>query len=384
MNKLGNPQNKLKFVHIAGTNGKGSCAEMLSHSLTNAGYVTGEYTSPYIYRYNDRIKINGEEISDDDLSEILQKVIPNVDSEDFSQFEITTAVAFLYYLEKKCDIVVLETGLGGLLDCTNIIDSPVCSVITSISLDHTDILGKTVKEIAYHKAGIIKENSPVILECDNPCDAVSVVSEKAGKSNSKLIIPDKSKIKITQSNIYRNEFIYKGQELKTKMPGLHQINNAVTSFEALHVLKENGFEISDKNIYDGIYSAVLPSRCEIISENPTVILDGAHNPDGMKRLAQLIKSIEISPKIFIVGMLKTKDIKNTLANISPIIDTAICVDGFSPYAQAAEELMKYFKSAEKSSVKKSFEKAKALAGTNGLIIIGGSLYLASEFKSIMK
>lgn len=385
MDILGNPQDRLNFIHIAGTNGKGSAAEMTAETFSRAGYVTGEFTSPFIYRYNDRIKIGGEEISDRELCETAETVIPAVKftgETGYSQFEITAAIAFVYYLNKKCDIVVLETGLGGLLDCTNIIKTNVCSVITSISFDHTAVLGNTLSEIAFHKAGIIKEKSPCFLECNNPPEAVSVIKKTAENLHSEVIIPEMNEIVTLSSDLSGNTFKYKNVFLKTKMAGVHQIYNAVTAYEALIYAKYHGYDkISAQNIIDGIYNARVPSRCEIISDDPTVILDGAHNPDGMKRLSELVNSTDLYPKIMVCGMLRGKDVRSAISHISPLVAKAYCTDGFYPSAYPADKLTELFKNAESVRLEEAVTKAKKSAGKNGLVIIAGSLYLASALKN---
>lgn len=380
MHKLGDPQDSLKCVHIAGTNGKGSVTRMLAQSLALAGYKTGEFTSPFIYRYNDRIKINGREIPDGELSRIIGKIKPVLEGDDtgYSQFEITNAVAFIYFAEQKCDVAVLETGLGGLFDSTNIIRSNVCSVITSVSFDHTAVLGNTIEEIAYQKAGIIKDKCPVIVYPDNPPEAMDVIGKYADSRGSEMHVPDMNNIAARKVTPNGCEFIYRGEKFTTAMAGAHQIYNAVTAAEAAGVIAKKYPALTADIVREGIASAVMPSRCQIIRKSsPMVIVDGAHNPDGMKALSEFIKTLPHSPKIMICGMSADKDRERAVLQIAPYIDKAFCVDGFTNNAVPATELAKLFADGEAMPLSEAYRMAYGCAGDRGLLLIGGSLYLAS-------
>ncbi|MGN1134483.1 MAG: bifunctional folylpolyglutamate synthase/dihydrofolate synthase, partial [Oscillospiraceae bacterium] len=299
MNAIGNPQDSLEFIHIAGTNGKGSMAQMFSEILTDAGYKVGLFTSPYIIEYNDRIRINNQNISNEDLKRISDRIDPIVMKadccKDFSQFEITQAIAMTYFAEQKCDIVVLEAGVGGLLDSTNIIKKPLVSVIGSIAFDHTAILGDTIEEIAFQKAGIIKPGCPCVLSPGNPMEAVNVVRQQAIENHSQLVIPNLMLCRAYKWDISGCEFSYKGQSYSLAMGGLHQISNAITVIEAIKYPAEK-LKISTQNVINGLKKAVLPARIEIIKSKPLTILDGGHNPDGMKALAKALETVKQSPK----------------------------------------------------------------------------------------
>lgn len=385
MRALGNPQDKLKFVHVAGTNGKGSTVRMIAGALTSAGYRTGEFTSPYIYVYNDRIRIDGVNISDNELTEIVTLMKPIIDGLDTecSQFEITTAIAFLYFAAKKCDVVVLEAGLGGLLDCTNIISESCASVITSISLDHTAILGNTVAEIAQQKAGIIKAGCPVILATAQQREAYDVVYEKAMEQGSAFVTPNRDRLKIEQSDYCGNRFTYKDMAYATTMVGRHQIDNALTAVETLNILKKSGFDkLTYVHIYEGIKSAQVPSRCQVIRQDkPLVMIDGAHNPDGMRALAEFVKTVPKSPKILVCGMMQDKDWRTAISYIATQIDKAVCVEGFAPKTVAAETLAAVFADGTASDIESAVSKAVKLAGTDGMVIVAGSLYLAAALQN---
>ena len=381
MRALGNPQNSLKFVHVAGTNGKGSTVRMIAGSLTKAGYKTGEFTSPYIVVYNDRIRIDGVNISDDELAEIVTRIKPTIDGlcTECSQFEITTAIAFTYFAAKKCDIVVLEAGLGGLLDCTNIIEKSCVSVITSISLDHTAILGDTIEKIAVQKAGIIKRECPLVLALQQQQAVYGIMRETAAKMNSPFVTPDTDKLKIEKCSYAGNRFVYKDLTYTTSMVGRHQIDNALTAAETLYILKNNGFDkLSYESISDGISSAQVPSRCQIICrDKPLIMIDGAHNPDGMRALAEFVKTVPKEPKVMVCGMMEDKDWQTAVGYISPYIDRAVCLDGFAPKTVPAAKLAEMFRESEASNPDDAVSRAAEIAGENGMVLVAGSLYLAA-------
>ncbi|MCD7731457.1 MAG: bifunctional folylpolyglutamate synthase/dihydrofolate synthase [Oscillospiraceae bacterium] len=387
MDAIGNPQDRLKFIHVAGTNGKGSTVRMLASALSCAGYKTGEFTSPYIKVYNDRIRINGRNISDDELCQIVESIMPMISEldEGCSQFEITTAIAFVYYAAMKCDVVVLETGLGGLLDCTNIIKQPLASVITSISLDHTKILGDTIEQVARHKAGIIKPGCPVVLACGQKKETINVVHGTAAGVSSEFHTPDIDKLKIEKCDYTGNKFRYKGRAYVTSMIGKHQIDNALTAIETAEILRKSGFyALTYSTVYDGIKSSVVPSRCQILhADKPFVVIDGAHNPDGMRALADFVRTVPKEPRIMVCGMMEDKDWQTALGFMTRYIDYGICIDGFAPKTVFAPKLAELFRDAQVMSIKDAVPRAMALAGESGMVIIAGSLYLASAFQKMM-
>ncbi len=385
MRALGDPQKKLKFVHVAGTNGKGSTVRMIAGALTKAGYRTGEFTSPFIKVYNDRIKIDGVNISDMELAETVSKVKPVLDgiSAECSQFEITTAVAFLYFASKKCDIVVLEAGIGGLLDCTNIIEEPCVSVITSISFDHTAILGNTLEKIAAQKAGIIKKGCPAVLAVQQKKEVSELIYENAVGKGSRFVSPNTERLTVEKCGSTGSRFVYKGYSYAVSMLGRHQIDNALTAIETLDVLKKQGWDkLSYVNIYEGIRSAEVPSRCQVLRrDKPFIIIDGAHNPDGMRALAEFVKTVNKSPRIMICGMKDDKDWQTSVKHIAGYIDVAVCVDGFAPKTVPAEKLASMFRKGEVSDMSRAVPRAVSLAGNTGMVLIAGSLYLASAVQN---
>lgn len=385
---LGDPQNSLRFVHIAGTNGKGSTAEMFNRIFIDAGLKTGCFTSPFIIRYNDRIRVGGKDIPSSDLSRIAEKVRTAVDtlpdSADLSQFEITQAIAFLYFVQQKCDIVVLETGLGGLLDCTNVITTPLLTVITTIDLDHTAILGDTIAQIAAQKAGIIKPNVPCVLSANNPRDAVNVVTQAAEKNHSALVIPDIESVLVKRLDCFGAGFDYKGKSYTLSMGGAHQITNALSVIEGCELLKQT-LALTDESITRGIAQAVLPARVEILCTSPLTILDGAHNPDGLSALAKVLDGC--GKRCFaLIGMCRDKNIDSAVQKLIPYVDTFYTVDGFSERAldrtDLAQKIISLGGKAQPCGLPIDVQiKALQKAHPNDITLICGSLYLAAQIKN---
>lgn len=389
MNCIGNPEKSLKFVHVAGTNGKGSVVEYISNALIYSGYKTGQFTSPFVLRYTDRIRINGEEISEESLCEIAEFVRERVADREYSQFEITMAIALLWFVREQCDIVVLEAGIGGLLDCTNVIPPPLAAVITSISLDHTAILGDTVEKIAEQKAGIIKEGSAVIVDCMNQQE-INIFKQKANEVGAKFIncsngyytpLPPKE-----QLNLKGHPFKYRGVTYKPAMSGVAQPYNAITAIETCRYLRKNGFSIPDKNIKKSVETSQIKARLQYIEGEPPVIVDGGHNIGGILILSfQLRKLRHHDKKRYVVmGMIDSKDYESGVELISFLSDKMFTVDGFAPNAVSAEKLAEIAEnntSAEAcGSLKEAVEKATALAVENdGIVVVCGSLYLASQY-----
>lgn len=385
MELIGDPEKRLKFVHIAGTNGKGSTLEYISGALIYSGYKTGQFTSPFILRYNDRIRINGEEISDEALCRIAEQVKAKVADRPYSQFEITMAIAFLWYEQESCDIVVLETGIGGLLDSTNVIPPPLVSVITSVSLDHTAILGNTVEEIAAQKAGIIKTGSAVIISDDNPDSVKELITETAEKTGAELIPLEPCK-PYSDGGIYA-PFMYRGVRLTPAMIGLHQKYNAQTAITVCLYLRSKGFSIGDCNIIRAVETTQVKGRVQYIDGEPPVIVDGGHNPAGVNMLALMLMYLSTrNKKIYaVMGMIDSKDFGECVKMIARNSDKLFAVDGFASNSVPAEniaDIASFYTDAESSVLAEAVESAKKLAVENGgIVVVCGSLYLASEYLS---
>lgn len=336
---LGDPQKKLRFVHVAGTNGKGSFCSMLSSILTSAGYKVGLYTSPYIKEFNERMRIGGENIPNEKLVSLTERIKPIADSmtDKPTEFELITALAFLYYAEEGCDLVVLEAGMGGRLDSTNVIDTSILSVITGISLDHTAFLGDTVEKIAAEKAGIIKHGVPVLFGGEDE-SAARVIADKATAEGSAFYRPDYSKIENLSSTLRGTRFNYKGKEVRLNLLGLYQPRNASLVLEAVELLRAGGVKISDTAIIEGFEAARWSARFEIINHSPLMIFDGAHNPEGIASAVESIKHYFGKERVIVVsGVLADKDYNYIAKRLSEIASAAYTITPDNKRALSADE-----------------------------------------------
>lgn len=387
---MGNPQNKLKYVHIAGTNGKGSTTTITSNILINSGYNVGTYISPYIIDFRERIQLNGNMISKEDLIYEVENIIPfieklNSQEIQIKEFELITAMAFNYFYRKKCDIVCLEVGLGGRFDATNVIKQPLVSVINSISIDHTNILGDNLTEISFEKAGIIKPNCDIVLYPKQEKETFDVIYQVAKQNNSKLYMADLDKLEISKMDIYGSDFEYSGNNYKIKLAGKHQVYNAINVIEICDILIVKGYNITFDNIYNGISKTFFPARMEILSENPIVILDGAHNCSGFYNINNIIKSNNTKPKIAIIGMLADKECEKSVEIISKTFDFIITTQVSNTRTLDAQTLKNMVEKYNKNVISETeysnaYNVAVNRAGQNGLVLIVGSLYLASDFR----
>ena len=383
MDSIGNPEKRLKFVHIAGTNGKGSTLEYIADALQFSGCKTGKFTSPYVLRYNDRIRINDDEIDNDSLCQLAERVRECVDDMPYSQFEITMAIAMLWYEREKCDVVVLETGIGGLLDSTNVIPPPLLSVITSISLDHTAILGDTVEKIAVQKAGIIKKGSAVLLSEDNP-DSVRDIVRKTAEERGAEYVEKADYIPAPDGGLF-SPLIYNGELYKPAMAGVHQYYNAGTALSACIYLRRHGFDIPDAMIKKSIETAKVRARAQYIDGEPPVIVDGGHNPSGVSMLSLMLMYLTSrNKKIYaVMGMVSSKDYVDCVRTVAEHCEKLFAVDGFARDSVKKEDLAEtadFLTETETGTLEECVGKAKALALENdGVVVVCGSLYLASEY-----
>jgi len=369
MSLLGNPQNDMKFIHVAGTNGKGSVCTITASILTSAGYKTGLYISPYIVCFRERIQIDGEYISEEDFTLFASRVKET--GVEVTEFEFITAVAFLYYKYKGCDIVVLETGLGGRFDATNVCVSPLAAVITGIGLDHTAVLGDSISAIAGEKCGIIKQGSRVLTTYNQHPEALEVI-----KSQAEVIIPDVNELKVLSSGLTGNAFIYKGIEYKTSLLGEYQIENALLAIETIKAIP---VKVQPDHIIEGVAKAHFPARLELICEKPVVLLDGAHNPHGAAALAKVLR--EHKGAAAIIGMMADKNCEEVLSKTLPYLSKVITVTVDNPRALSATELVRIaIKYCPDVMAAKDTDEALALTRGESEVFIFGSLYLASEIR----
>ena len=380
----GNPQKSMRFIHVAGTNGKGSVSAMLSEILRCAGFCTALYTSPYVTDFRERFRVNGEMPREEELARIIGRIKPIIDKMDAggdfaNEFEINTAAALLWFKEMRCEYAVLETGLGGRLDATNVIDAPDCAVITHIDLDHTGVLGDTVGQIAAEKCGIIKRGSRVTVYPEQYPEAESVIRAACAERGCELFIPQMKDVTDCRVGLDGCGFTYGGIEYKTPLVGAHQIKNAVTAVAAAESIG-----ISADCIRRGVASARVPARQEVLSVSPAVILDGAHNPDGLRALAYTVGALLPDKPAAIIGMLADKDCESAVKHIAPCFSRIVTVAVNSPRTLSAEALAKI---AEKycPNVQIAENTDDALRDIfdrpipNGLVACG-SLYLAGEIR----
>ena len=388
---IGNPEKNLKFIHVAGTNGKGSVTMYCASVLKKAGYKVGAYISPFVVDFRERIQICGEYISQDDLCDVIEEIMPHYENMksrglQITEFELITAAAFLYFAKKDCDVVCLEVGMGGRFDATNVISSPIVSVIVSISFDHVNILGDTLEKIAFEKCGIIKPTRPVVTYPEQDDDVLAVIMEQCAVKGCRLTVPNFNSVQILSSELFDTRFVYDGFEISPKLLGSHQIKNAITAIEALKIVRSAGFSITDEDISIGVSETVFPARMEILSKNPLVIVDGAHNLSGAETLADSLKKLPKKP-IIIMGMLADKDFESVVGLIAPLCEEFIAVTPNNPRRLDCKELSKVAMNYARSvyfidyndAVKYGIERLE----NDRALVVCGSLYLASDMRDVL-
>ena len=388
LDKLDRPQDKLKFVHIAGTNGKGSCAAMLASILHAAGYRTGLYTSPYLFRFNERMQINGKPIPDEALAAIVTRIQPLADAmEDHpTEFELMTAAALLWFRQEHCDIVVLEVGLGGRFDATNVIAAPEVSVIMNIGLDHTAILGDTVEKIAAEKAGIIKPGCETVLYQQQE-SVMDVIRQKCRAEGASLQIADFSAIVSEFDSLEGQSFTYKGEPYALSLLGSHQLRNAATVLEAVEALRRRGWTLEQEAVEHGLYATVWPARFERVREEPCVIVDGGHNPQCAGSVTEnLLHYFPAQRRVLLVGVLADKDYPALFEILNRAADEWVCVTPDSERALPAEALAEHLKQYAKpvtvcASIPDGVDAALRAAGADGMVCAVGSLYMAGAIRA---
>lgn len=390
---LGNPHKNIKCVHVAGTNGKGSTSTAISNILIEAGYDVGLYTSPYVTHFLERVQYNGKPIDEKLFAQCVEIIKPEIEKmseqgAQITEFEALTATAFLCFSELNVDVLVLEVGLGGRLDATNVIDTPLVNVITSLSLDHTAVLGDKIEQIAFEKCGTIKQNGTLVCSYGQKESAMNVIKDICKERNNTLIIPEQSEIEVTEQSIFGMQFNYKKQSYRTTLSGTHQVQNMTTVIEAVNVLKEKGYTITEENIKNGILKTQLPARVEVISENPLVILDGGHNEDGAKAFYNAVKDcFDSNKKLFVIaGMMNDKAVENSLKSLISKADTFIAVTPENPRAMKAEELGKIAKKYCHNvlvcdNANSAVDSVKTKITENDMLFVVGSLYLAGEVRT---
>ena len=391
LRRLGDPQNELKFIHISGTNGKGSVLAYLSTILSGAGYRTGRYISPTLFSYRERIQVDGEYIEKESLAchvtaiaaaaEDMQKAgLPSP-----TVFEIETALAFLYFKEKRCDIVTLEVGCGGLLDATNVITTTLMEVIASISMDHTDLLGDTLAKIAAQKAGIIKPDT-MVVSAQQKSEAAQVIEDTCKEQHCTLQMVDESKISDVRCGTEGQTFSYKTWEtVPISLAGSYQIKNAALALEGVEALRKLGYALSDQQVREGLLHTAWRGRFTTLRRDPTVIIDGAHNPAAALELKESLERYFPGKTLyFVMGMFKDKDYAQVIDLTAPLARHIITVETpGNPRAMPARELAEAVGKVNPrvewaDSVAHGVEKALAMAGKEDAVIVFGSLSFLGE------
>ena len=391
MARLGDPQKELRFVHVAGSNGKGSTATFCDSILRQAGYHTGLFMSPYIYDFRERIQLDGALVDKDLFARGFDAVMPVVqamaeEGEQCVQFEVITALALWIFRAAACEVVVLEVGIGGKLDSTNIIDAPLAAVITSLSLEHTGMLGHTLEEIAAQKCGIIKPGCRVAAYCDLPEAAEAVVRDTCAGMEILPAIADRRKLTVLRNDATGSVYTYAGKTYRIAMAGAHQVYNSLTALMAVDCLRQAGLDISEEAVAEGLARAGIPGRLQYIPGTPAVLLDGAHNPEKIRSLcAFLDANFPETPIISVMGMLDTKDdaaCVPLVAARSKAFVATLPPDGRAVPVQHLQEL-----AAPHTEVYGAEDPAEAaklalqLCPPEGLVLVCGSMYLLSDAKA---
>ncbi|SFG74607.1 bifunctional folylpolyglutamate synthase/dihydrofolate synthase [Oribacterium sp. WCC10] len=406
MHALGDPQEKLRFIHIAGTNGKGSTCSMLRSILTEAGFKTGLYISPHLDAFNERISMDGLDISDEDLRLMAARVREAALKlkEEPTDFELITAMALSWFKENNCDLVVLEVGMGGRLDATNVIPSPIVAAIMSIGLDHTEVLGDTFEKIASEKAGIIKPGADLVV-LDQTESVIDVITETFNTVNhkkadlcdkestpAKLVITSPAELKLHSRSLKGQCFDYRDfKDLRLPLLGAYQLGNVSAVLDIISCLNLRGIPVSDEAVHIGLAKSKWPGRFELLSEDPVLIIDGAHNPDGVEALVDSINAFLPDQKIcFVMGVMKDKDYHEMLKLITPFAESFITELPYAARGLDAETLKKevasYFEGSVETAASVTDAVTKALAHAKEIgvpVICFGSLYQVAEVSRLM-
>lgn len=405
LEKLGDPHKELQVIHVAGTNGKGSVCKYLEEGLAACGYNVGLYTSPFIEKFNERIRLGGRDISDEDLDIYTERVLSAVREmveegcDSPTEFEVVTTIALLYYKEKKADITILEVGLGGRGDSTNVVPKPLICAITSISYDHMDRLGNTLGEIAADKAGIIKPGVPVISNVDAP-EAARVIAKAAYEQGSRLYDVSKIKFEISEQTpfsqkvsmeLYGTDY----SDVTTTMTGRHQGENLKTALAVIEVLrKERKIKVERSRLYEGLKKAVQPGRFEVLSGDesnpPVIIIDGAHNEAGAGALQETVNKYFAGKRILLItGMLADKQVEEILKHFVKITEDIIITEPDNPRKLSVDKLDGKLKEMGISPMKASdaaeaVSKARSIWNDYEAVVFAGSLYLIGDVRRVIK
>lgn len=392
LHRMGDPHLKVPYIHVAGTNGKGSTTTMIASALTAGGFKTGKFISPFILEFRERMQIDSEMIPEEALAALATRLRPI--AEEFkaagdppTEFELVTVLGLTWFAEAGCDIAVLEVGLGGRLDATNIIPPPLVAVITRIDYDHTAILGDTLAAIAGEKCGILKRGSTVICYPDQEEEALAVIRRRAKEEDDPLILPDRTVLSVLSADLTGSHILYRGQEIFIPLPGPHQVLNTITAVEALNALSSSRFALPPSAIAAGIAAARFPARLELLQQSPPVLVDGAHNPNGGRALCEALKALDLHDLTAVVGMLRDKDCLPVLRMMAPYCARMIVTTVPNPRSYPAEEFAELARGVCRDiticpDCEEAARLALATAGKHGVLVFG-SLYLASAVRPVM-
>lgn len=390
MHRLGDPQRELKFIHIAGTNGKGSSAAMLAAILTAAGYRTGLYTSPHLRSFHERMKINGADINDGELCDLAEQVRPAVDAMEDSptEFERVTAMAFLYFRQKRCDFVVLEVGLGGRLDATNVIPAPEVAAITNIGLEHTEVLGDTLEQIAAEKAGIIKPGSSVVLY-QQSAEVEAVVRAKCAACGDELCVTDAAREHLLSGDLEGQTLSYRARErLRLGLLGTYQYKNAAVVLDSVDALIRRGAAIPERAVRAGLAAVRWPGRFEVLQSDPLVLVDGAHNPNGVEELIRCLRQyLPGRTMTFVMGVMADKNYGAMLDRIAPFARRLITVTPESRRSLPSKALETEIRQRlglpvrDAGTVQNGVALALRESGPDDIVCVFGSLYQVGEVRA---
>lgn len=394
LRRLDNPHQKLKVIHIGGTNGKGSTTAMVSSILQAAGYKVGAFTSPHLHCYTERYRINREEVAPDRIAGLITRLKPILEDmvaagfEHPTEFEVSTALAFQYFYEEQVDLLVLEVGLGGSIDSTNVV-IPLVSIITNVAMDHMDYLGETIEEIATVKAGIIKHGIPVVTAADKP-EVLGIISQTAAQNGSRLVVVGRDVLWQDKGGTLDGQVLdvhgLNADYLQLTLPllGYHQLINAATAVVGVELLAQQGFKIDELAITQGLAKAMWPARLEIMQRQPMVVIDGAHNLDGARNLGRALReTFQYRELILIFGMLGDKEREKVVAQLAPLAKRVVITKPNNPRAgdwqQIKQEVDKYVQEVYLiEDIRQAVEKGLELAGEEDLVCITGSLYMVAE------
>ena len=387
---LGDPQKQLRCIHVAGTNGKGSTSTMLANICKEAGYKTGLYVSPYVLDFRERIQIDGEMIPKERLVQVIDRVRKAADAlpddDKATEFELITAAAFLYYYEEDCDVVVLETGLGGRLDATNVIDCPLVNVIVSISLDHTAVLGDTIAAIAGEKCGTLKPGGVCVTYPLQAPEAMDVIRRTASERNVTLLVPDTDAVKIRHEDIRGTDAVIDGLSVHVPMLGRHMVYNASAVVSAARALNARGLSVSDADVAAGIALSVMPGRMQIVCERPLILMDGGHNEGCALAFRDAVTRFLPDRRIVgICGLMADKAYETYLSIVAPLFSSIVTVRPENPRALSAEALCEsakpYCKDAAAAlTFADAAHIAREKAREDGVIAVCGSFYMIRDLQ----